>query len=82
VSISVQMPESVKGQLSVLNSQGEPQPFQVVSHDPTRNTYQLLTEAKKVPSLGYQVFHVIPGESPVPTDLAVHGLTLENAGCA
>ena len=79
VSIDVQMPESAKGELSVLNSQGEPQPFQVLSNNPTLNTYQLLVEAKNVPSLGYQVFHVVPGGSAVRTDLNVHGLTLENA---
>ena len=63
VIINVQMPEPSKGELSVLNSQGEPQPFQVLSNDPTLNTYQLLTEAKKVPSLGYEVLHVVPGGS-------------------
>jgi alpha-mannosidase len=79
VTIDVQMPESSKGELSVLNSGGESQPFQVLSNNPTLHTYQLLTEAKNVPSLGYRVFHVVPGGSTAPTDLEVHGLTLENA---
>jgi alpha-mannosidase len=79
VSINVEMPQSAKGELAVLDAQGEPQPVQVLSHNPTLNTYQLLTEAKKVPSLGYQVFHVVQAESTVPTDIKVHGLTLENS---
>jgi len=79
VSIHVQMPESPKGELSVLNSRGEPQPFQVLSKNPAVNTYQLLTEAKNVPSLGYQVLHVVPGGRAVQTDIKVDGLTLENA---
>jgi alpha-mannosidase len=78
VSVNVQMPEAEKAELSVLSSRGEPLPFQVLSHDPTLHTYELLTEAQKVPSLGYDVLHVIPGKSRAETDIKVHGLTLEN----
>jgi alpha-mannosidase len=79
VSINVQMPESPKGELSVLNSQGEPQLSQVLAENSALNTYQLLTEAKNIPSLGYQVFHVVSGGNAVQTDLKVNELTLENA---
>ncbi|MGB8011880.1 MAG: glycoside hydrolase family 38 C-terminal domain-containing protein [Terriglobales bacterium] len=79
VSIDVQMPEPSKGELSVLNPQGEPQPFQVLSHNPALGTYHLLAEARKVPALGYQVLHVVPGGSAAKSDLKVNGLTLENA---
>ena len=78
VTMNVQMPAPSNGDLSVLNAQGQPQPFQVVSKNPDLNTYQLLTEAKNVPSLGYEVLHVAPGGSAMHTDLEVHGLTLEN----
>jgi len=79
VSIPVEMPEAEKGELSVLNSKGEPVAFQVLSHDSTLHTYQLLTEVKKVPSLGYEVLHVVPGAGRAETDIKMHGLTLENA---
>jgi alpha-mannosidase len=79
VSVDLEMPESSKVPLSVTNSEGEPQVFQVLSTDPARNTYKLLVEARTVPSLGYRVLYVTRGGSSAPTDLQVHGLTLENA---
>jgi alpha-mannosidase len=84
VTLNIQIPnfqpvESSKTGFSVLDSKGEPQPFQILSHNAALGTYQLLTEAKRVPSLGYQVIHVVAGGSVVPTDLKVSGLTLENA---
>jgi alpha-mannosidase len=79
VSVNVQMPEAPKQALSVLNSRSEPQPFQLLSRDPATNTYRLLIEATNIPSLGYQVFYVVPGGRVAPTDLAAHGLTIENA---
>jgi alpha-mannosidase len=78
ISIDVQMPQPSTAELSVLDSKGEPQLFQVVSHDTRLGTYRLLTKAKNIPSLGYQVFHIVPGGSAVPSDLKVSGLTLEN----
>lgn len=78
VPIDVQMPEVPKGPISVVNSEGEPQQFQVLSSDTARNTYHLLTEAKNVPSLGYRLLYVIPDGIRAKTDLRVHGLTLEN----
>jgi len=78
VSFNVQTPEAWKG-IAVVNSAGESQPFQVLSHDPVRNTYELLVEARNVPSVGYRVLHVRAGGAKAHTDLTVHGLTLENA---
>jgi len=79
VSMNVQMPEIVKGELSVLNSHGERQLFQMLANNPSLHTYRLLTEVKNVPSLGYEVLHVVAGGSAMPTDLKVDGLTMENA---
>ena len=45
----------------------------------TTGTYHLLIETKNVPSLGYEVLHVSPGERHFASDLSAHGLTLENA---
>jgi alpha-mannosidase len=78
VPIDVQLPESPKGAISVVNSDGQPQPFQVLTKDPSLNKYQLLVEAKDVPSLGYRVLHVASDGPAAATDLKVHGLTLEN----
>jgi len=79
VSIHVEMPEAEKGELSVLSSKGKALPVQVLSHDSTVNSYQLLTEVQNVPSLGYEVLHVVPGAGRTETDIKVHGLTLENS---
>ena len=78
VAIDVQLPDSPKGTISVVNSDGQPQPFQVLTKDPGRNKYRLLVEAKDVPSLGYRVLHVVSGGPTAPADLKVHDLTLEN----
>ena len=79
VSVDVQLPEIHTGPISVVDSEGKPLVFQVLSKKPAVNTYQLLVEAKDVPSLGYRMFHVIPGERAAATDLKANGLTLENA---
>lgn len=78
VRLNVQTPEAWKS-IAVVNSAGESQPFQVLSHDPARNTYDLLVEARNVPSLGYRVLYVKAGGADAQIDLKVHGLTLENA---
>jgi alpha-mannosidase len=79
VSVNMQMAEAAEGELSVLSSKGEPLPVQVLSRNSTLHTYQLLAEVKKVPSLGYEVLHVVPGAGRLETDIKVHGFTLENA---
>jgi alpha-mannosidase len=69
---------SAKG-VSVYDSHEHLLPSEVLSANKTTGTYHLLIEAKDVPSLGYEVLHVSAGEQHFATDLAVHGLTLENA---
>jgi alpha-mannosidase len=78
-TFDVQMPTAPKAGLSVLDSQGRPMPFQVLSKVSSTHTYRLLVEVKDVPSLGYEVLHVVPGGNSAPTDLETDGLTLENA---
>jgi len=78
VSLEVQLPDSPKGVISVVNSDGQPQPFQVLTKAPSLNKYRLLVEARDVPPLGYRVLHVVSGEPAAPADLKVHDLTLEN----
>lgn len=79
VSVDVQLPEAHTGPIAIVDSEGKPQRFQVLSKKAALNAYQLLVEAKDVPSLGYRTFDVIPGERAAETDLKANGLTLENA---
>ena len=79
VKIEVQMPGLPKSGISVLDAQGKALPFQTLSVDAATNIYELLVETRNVPSLGYEILHVVPGEQPVGTDLRASGLTLENA---
>jgi alpha-mannosidase len=65
--------------VSVYDSHDRLLPSEVLSADETTGAYRLLIEAKDVPSLGYEVLHVSPGKRHFATDLAAHGLTLENA---
>jgi len=79
VSIDVQLPDSPNGPISVIDSDGQPQPFQVLTKDPNLNKFRLLVEAKDVPSLGYRVLRAVSGGAAAPAELKVHDLTLENA---
>jgi alpha-mannosidase len=79
VTLNVKMPRLSNNGMTVLNSRGESLPFQVLSNNAESGIYQLLVEAKKIPSLGYEVLRVVNGGGPVHTDLEVHGTTLENS---
>src|SRR5258708_20321301 len=68
-----------KGGSSVRDFQGKTVPFQELSKDSSTHTFRLLVEVKDVPSLGYEVLHVVRGGNSAPTDLRVNGLTLENS---
>jgi len=79
VTADVQMPGAEKNGISVLDEHGKPLLFQALSADAETRTYHLLIQAKDVPSLGYEVLHVMPGPNDARTDLHASGLTLENA---
>ncbi len=76
--IKVQMPAPEPNGIAVVDAKGVPLPVQVVSENAATSTYKLLVEARDVPSMGYEVLHVVPGTRPVASDLKVNGLTLEN----
>jgi alpha-mannosidase len=78
-TFDVQMPTAPKVGLAVFDPQGRPLPYQEISRDASTHTYRLLAEIKDVPSLGYEVLHVIPGGNSAPTDLKASGFTLENS---
>ncbi len=78
VTVEVQMPNAAPNGVSVLDAAGHVLPSITVSSDKKTNSYKLLVEVKNVPSMGYEVLHVVPGEKPFTSDLKVNGLTLEN----
>jgi len=78
VTIDVQMPSATE-HVSVLDPRGRVLPSEVLSSIPKTNTFKLLVDAKDVPSLGYEVLHVVPGSRSFSSDLHVTGTTLENA---
>ncbi|HUJ33464.1 MAG TPA: glycoside hydrolase family 38 C-terminal domain-containing protein [Candidatus Acidoferrum sp.] len=78
VEADVQLPEAAKNEIAVLDAKGNALPMQILSSDAATNSYELLIEAKNVPSMGYEVLHVVPAKREVPSDLKASGLTLEN----
>lgn len=77
--VTVQMPGPEPNGISVVDAAGKPVLMQVLSHDDTDHTYKLLVRAPQVPSVGYTVLFAVPGARKAPTDLQVHGTTMENA---
>jgi len=77
-TFDVQFPAKVPGGISVVDSSGKDVPFQLLSKDATTQSYHLLVELKNVPSLGYQVLHIVPRDGSSSSDLKAEGLTLEN----
>jgi alpha-mannosidase len=78
VDVKVQMPAAEPNGISVVDARGAALPVQVLSENSATSSYKLLVEAKDVPSMGYEVLHVVPGTRPFTTDLKASGLTLEN----
>lgn len=79
VEVNVQLPEPSPNGVSVMDAHDHVLPSEVLSSDPKTNSYKLLVEANDVPSLGYEVLHVVPGTKPFESDLKATGTTLENA---
>jgi alpha-mannosidase len=79
VELAVQMPNSAKEGVSVVDAQNHLLPSQVMSIDAATNTVHLLVEPQSIPSLGYSVLRVTPGRRNPPSDLVAHDLTLENS---
>jgi len=77
--VDVQMPRAPAAALSVLDARGNPLLVQVLSTDAATHRYRLLVEVTDVPSLGYEVLHVVGGGPGAETDLQASGLTLENS---
>ncbi len=78
VTVHVQMPAAATA-VSVIDEKGAVLPSEILSSDAQTNTFDLSVRANNVPSLGYQVLHVIPVKKAFDTELKVSGLTLENS---
>jgi alpha-mannosidase len=79
VQATVQMPHAEARGVSVLDASGKPLPMQVLSTDNNTHTYNILVQARDIPSIGYTVLRVVPGKRAVASDLHVSGHTLENS---
>jgi len=79
VEADVRMPAPARDGVAVLDHDNRTVPSEVVSNDKETGTYRLLIKAPPVPSLGYEVLHVVAGPRRFTSDLTVHGLTMENA---
>jgi alpha-mannosidase len=79
VEADVEMPGAAPNGVSVVDAKDHVLPSKILSSDSKTNTYHLLIDAKDVPSLGYEVAHVVPGKRSFVSDLKVNGLTLENS---
>ncbi len=79
VKVDVEMPIAAAGGISVLDAENHVLPSKILSSDSSTNTYRLLVEARDIPSLGYEVLHVVPGKRPFASDLKASGMTMENA---
>ncbi len=78
VKVDVQMPSDATD-ISVLDAHGAVLPSEILSRDAGTSTVHLLMQVHDVPSLGYEVLHVVPGKREFASDLKVEGTTLENA---
>lgn len=78
VDVNVQMPEPSRDGIAIIDAKGNALPMQILSSDPATNSYELLVRVKNIPSMGYEILHVVPGKREVASDLKANGLTLEN----
>ena len=79
VTVNVQLREPATHGVTVLDAANHVVPSQILKSDDKTSRYKLLLSVDKVPSMGYKVLHVVPGEKPFASDLKAEGLTLENA---
>jgi alpha-mannosidase len=79
VEADIQMPSATPSGVSVVDPDGHVLPSMVLSSSSKTNSYHLLIQADNLPSLGYEVAHVVPGHRAFTSDLKAQGMTLENA---
>ena len=79
VTLEVEMPSAIPHDVYVLDPHLRVLPSLRIGQDARTNTLRLLVQAWDVPSFGYEVIRVLPGNRDVPTDLKASGLEMENS---
>jgi alpha-mannosidase len=79
VEARVQMDKPSPDGVHIVDSNGKPVLSQLLSQNQKTNSYDLLINVPNVPSLGYAVYHALPGAMETPNDLKADGFALENA---
>ena len=79
VEVAAQFPSGTAETAFVLDEKNQVVPSEVLSTDAATHTVRLLVDARDVPSMGYQVLHVVNTKHSFPSDLKSSGTTLENA---
>jgi alpha-mannosidase len=77
--VTVEMPHATPG-VEVLDAAGRLVLSEIAERHPETNSFRVRFLARAVPSLGYEVFHVVPASKPrvAPTTLRASEGTLEN----
>jgi alpha-mannosidase len=82
VTVDVEMPGPTPDGVHVIDSDHRLLPSQILAENPNTNTLQLLVQTWEIPSLGYEVLHIVPGRPgwrSTSTDLQTDGSQMENA---
>ncbi len=79
VKISIEMPAPANEGVYVVDDQRNVLPSQILSQDIKTNVLELLIETPEIPSMGYEVIHVVPGKREAVTDLRADKLQIENS---
>ncbi len=72
------MPAATKSVI-VTDPRGFQQPVEIMWVNKATNTFHLLVQLTHLPSLGYEVVHVVPGVANFHKSVKASGLTIENA---
>jgi alpha-mannosidase len=72
------MPATSSPDITILDERGQVIPSEVLSRDDSTHRYRMLLDPPAVPSVGYIVFHAVPGRKAFSSSLKTNGLSLEN----
>jgi len=79
VTLKVEMPEPVRGEVYVLDARQNVLPSEVFNRPSGTNFVELMVRAPEIPSLGYALIRVVAGTREFSSDLRAEDLTLENS---
>ncbi|HZT69054.1 MAG TPA: glycoside hydrolase family 38 C-terminal domain-containing protein [Terriglobia bacterium] len=79
VTVDVEMPGPTPDGVHVIDTDHRLLPSQILAQNSNTNTLQLLVQTAEIPSMGYEVLHVVPGRQTEATNLQTNGWQMENA---